>query len=63
MLGMKRFRDEQFPFLTLDLCGYSKIKFFAIYRNFSLLSFGDEAEEDEEEIAVVSKVRRMSPQH
>ena len=31
--------------------------FFAIHRNFSLLSFGDEAEEDEEEIAVVSKVR------
>ena len=36
-------------FLTLN---YS----LAVHRNFSLLSFGDEAEEDEEEIAVVSKV-------
>ena len=41
------------------LITYSTIRFtevFAIHRNFSLLSFGDEAEEDEEQIAVVSKV-------
>ena len=41
------------------LLAYSTIRFtevFAIHRNFSLLSFGDEAEEDEEQIAVVSKV-------
>ena len=43
-------------FLTLN---YS----LAVHRNFSLLSFGDEAEEDEEEIVVVSKVRiQGSPQ-
>ena len=47
------------------LCGELKLRVtqgpFSIYRNFSLLSFGDEAEEDEEEITVVSKVHLGVP--
>lgn len=50
-----------------DLCFYLKhvaehLKLLFLNRNFSLLSFGEEAEEDESTVSSVSKVRKCKIQ-